>query len=179
MGTMETMMEYPDAMDRKIPPADIRELLLETAVVRARQEHEELREALADMYEQVCLVRVGAEQNRLNRELRKLKELVKQFQVKWEAHIRWEENELFPYSAWYFGEDPDLFAYMEQEYELAEQYLQAFLHTLDRSVIPIAADEARRMTSYLMQAYAFLKNRFDEEEEILTALTDHSNGFDY
>lgn len=178
MGTME-MMDTHDAMERRIPPADIRELLLENAVERARQEHEELREALVDMYEQVCLVRAGAEQNRLNRELRKLRELVKQFRTKWEAHIRWEESELFPYSAWYFGEDPDLFDYMEQEYELADQYLQAFLHTIDRSVIPIQAEEARRMTSYLMQAYAFLKNRFEEEEEILTALTDRSNSYNY
>lgn len=47
------------------------------------------------------------------------------------------------------------------------------------AVIPVSREEARRMVSYLLQAYAFLKNRFDEEEVIWVALTDRSNRYDY
>jgi hypothetical protein len=93
----------------------------------------------------------------------------------WRAHIRREEEDLFPYAASYWGEAPELLHYMEQEDELAENYIRAFLHELSRSVIPVSREEARRMTSYLLQAYAFLKNRFDEEDDLLDSLTDRSN----
>lgn len=169
------MIDFDDAMELDIPPVDVRGLLLETAVARARQEHEQLRAALHDMYAQVCVIRAGAGPGELNRELRKLRDIVRAFMHKWEAHVQWEENELFPHAVSYFGEEPDLFAYMEQEYELAEHYLRAFLQTLDRSIIPVPQEDAHRMTSYLLQAYAFLTNRFEEEDEIWTALVDRSN----
>ncbi|MCD9020683.1 hemerythrin domain-containing protein [Cohnella silvisoli] len=159
--------------------ADARHFLLENAVVRAKQEHDLLKEELQDLYAQVCTVRSDEDEIRLNREIRQLNDSVKHFMKEWSDHTKWEESELFPYAAWYLGAEPDMFALMEQEYELAEQYIQAFLHTLDRAVIPVSHEEARKMASYLLQAYAFLKNRFQEEEEIMQSLTDRSNGYGF
>lgn len=169
---------FDDAMELDIQPVHVRGLLLDTGVARARQEHEQLREALLDMYAQVCVIRAGAKSGELDRELRKLRNIVREFMHQWEAHVEWEENELFPYMISIFGEEPDLFAYMEQEYELAEQYMRAFLNALDRSIIPVSQEDAHQMTSYLLQAYAFLVNRFEEEEEIWAALLHRSNRLD-
>ncbi|WP_164472654.1 hemerythrin domain-containing protein [Cohnella candidum] len=166
-------------LDNALPPADMRQLVLDTAVVRAKQEHDLLKRELQDIYDLACTVRSDMNVPRLNREIRELNENVKRFMAEWNIHVQWEENELFPYASWYLGGEPDLFALMEQEYELAEQFIRAFLHTLDRAVIPVPHDEAYRMASYLLQAYAVLKNRFVEEEEIMSALTDRSNRFDF
>lgn len=168
-------MQTEDLTGKRTPLNEIRQLMLEQAVLQGRQDLGELKEELHVLYEQVCLVRNEADEERLNRNLRLLEQMVKHFLKGWNAHIRREENELFPYAASYWGEAPELLDYMEQDYELAENYIQAFLHELSRSVIPVSREEARRMTSYLLQAYAFLKNRFDEEDDLLDSLTDRSN----
>lgn len=162
-----------------VPNADIRHILLDSAMSRAAQEHELLKKDLQDIFSQACSVRIEKDIVRLGRELQHLKRTVKEFMKEWNEHTRWEEEELFPYAAAYLGEEPDLFDYMEQEYELAEHFVRAFLHELDRSVIPVGHEDAYRMASYLLQAYAFLKNRFDEEEDILASLADRSDRFGY
>jgi hypothetical protein len=167
-------MKVHDLLDSAIPMADKRLLFLEM-----KQEHELLKQELQEIYSRACAVRSDYDVPRLNRKIRQLNEVVKQFMTEWHAHIEWEEAELFPYVTSYLGEEPDLFALMEQEYELAEQFICAFLQTLDRAVIPVPHDEAYRMASYLLQAYAVMKNRFIEEEEILLELTDHSNRYDF
>ncbi|WP_052476098.1 hemerythrin domain-containing protein [Cohnella kolymensis] len=157
----------------------VREFLIQDTVQRAKQEHDLLKEELQDIYQQACIVRREQNEIRLNREMRQLKDSVTHFIKEWSAHTRWEESELFPFAANYWGEEPDLFALMEQEFELAEQFIRGFLQTLDRAVVLLPQEEARRMASYLIQAYAILKNRFSEEEEIILLLTDRSNSFAY
>lgn len=166
-------------LEHALPPADVRQLMLDLAVVRAKQEHDLLKEELQDIYARVCTIRRDKDEKRLNIELRHLNDCVQQFMKEWSAHTQWEETELFPYATWYLGAEPDLFTLMEQEYEIAEEFLLAFLHALDRSVFPIQHEEAYRMASYLLQAYAVLRNRFVEEEEIMLALTDRSNKYDF
>ncbi|WP_276358001.1 hemerythrin domain-containing protein [Cohnella caldifontis] len=168
-----------NAAERKMLPGDVRQLLLDKAIGQTRIDLDGLKAELRLLYAQACKVRTDGDAVRLNRQLRRLDQTVKQFLRDWNDHTRREAEDLFPYAAWYLGEDPELFAYLEQEDELAGQFIRAFLHALDRSVIPVQPEEARRMASYLLQAYAFLKNRFEEEEEMLDVLTDRSNRIDY
>ncbi|TJY41135.1 hemerythrin domain-containing protein [Cohnella pontilimi] len=158
-----------------VEPSRMSEFVLQNALDRAKQEHELLKEELQDIFGQVCAIRSGQDEIRLNRQIGQLNDSVKHFMKHWGDHTSWEDREFFPYASWYLGTEPDCFALMEQEYELAEQYIRAFLQELQRSHIPIPREEARRMASYLIQAYAVLKNRFREEEEVMEELTDRSN----
>jgi len=158
-------------METDIPATDIRDRVLECSINRAKHEHGLLKEELQDIFEQACLVRKGKEESLLNREIIELNEHVKHFMKDWNEHTLWEKSELFPYAAWLLGAEPDLYSLMDHEYELAERSIQAFVQTLEKATFPIKQDEACRMTSYLIQAYAILKNRFQEEEEIMLELT--------
>jgi hypothetical protein len=70
-------------------------------MVRAKQEHELLTRELQDIYAMACSVRSDVDVPRLNREIRRLNETVKRFLTEWNTHTRWEEDEFFPYAAWY------------------------------------------------------------------------------
>lgn len=142
---------------------------LDMAVIRAREENGQLKEELHDIYEQACEIRKQDDSDRLEERLQLLNETVQRFTRHWSEHSRWEESVLLPCVASYLDEDPNLFAYMEQENELAEPYLDAFREQLGRKPLPATREDAKRLTSNLLQAYAFLKNRVDEEEEILAA----------
>ncbi len=155
------------------------DLQLETSVARAREEHEALKNELRSIYEQACVVRNDPEEKRLNREIRQLHDCVKLFMEHWAAHTQWEESELFPQAATFLGAEPDLFLLMEQEYELADQYLRTFMRALEKARYPIGHEEASKMASYLIQAYAVLNNRFREEDEIMLDLTDRSNAYGF
>lgn len=169
-------------MDKPLQPYagdDERYSLLSDAVVRARQEHDALEEELADLYAQVCTVRKDEDILHLNDHVKVLNERVKHFMTEWSAHIAWEKTDLFPYAVWYLETEPDLFTLMEQDYGLAERFIGSFLKTLEQAVLPISPDEAKALSSYLLQAYAFLKNRLNEEEEIIETLEDHSNVYSF
>lgn len=156
-------------------PADRKLLLLEKAVFRARRDLGTLKEELSEVYDKARAIRKAENVGGLNQELLQLDQTVKHFLRDWCNHNEWEENELFPFAAWYLGEDPQLFDYMEQDHKLAEHYIRAFLQTLNRTHAPIGKEAAQRMASYLLLASAFLKTKFEEEEDILVALEDHSN----
>ncbi|TVY01971.1 hemerythrin domain-containing protein [Cohnella terricola] len=166
-------------IDSVISGGDLRELIIDSTVARAKQEHELLSEELREIYEQACTIRRGQDAKRLNREIRQLGDSVKHFLKHWTAHTQWEDDELFPSAASVLGAEPDLFSLMEHEYELAEQYIQAFTQLLEKAAAPIDQEEARKMTTYLIQAYAVLSNRFREEEEIMLELTDRSNAYGF
>jgi hemerythrin-like domain-containing protein len=163
-----------EAAERRRFPGDVRQLLLEEAISRARMDLGELKDELHLLYEQAVRLRTDSDAVQLNRRLRRLNRIVRQFVRHWNEHIRREEDDLFPYAAPYLGEDPELVACMEQEHELAQPFIQAFQRTFERTALPVRPEEARRMASFLLQAYAFLKNRCDEEEEMLAVLTDRS-----
>jgi hemerythrin-like domain-containing protein len=164
-------------IDHTIKGSGVAELMLENSVARAQQEHELLKQELRNIYEQACIVRNVPEDRRLNREIGQLHDIVKLFMRHWSAHTQWEDSELFPHAASYLGAEPDLFTLMEQEYELAEQYIRKFLQALDKSNLPMNREEARKIASYLIQAYAVLNNRFREEEEIMLELAERSKAY--
>ncbi|WP_372632465.1 hemerythrin domain-containing protein [Cohnella sp.] len=173
------MVKLHVAINNIEPNEEMRDWLLESSVARARQEHEALKEELRSIYDQACNVRNDREEKRLNREIRQLHDCVKLFMKHWAAHTKWEDSELYPQAATYLGAEPDLFMLMEQEYELADQYLRTFMRSLEKAEYPIVREEACKMTSYLIQAYAVLNNRFREEDEIMLDLTDRSNAYGF
>lgn len=152
---------------------------LNEAVNRARQEHDALEAELADLYAQACTVRKDEDIVHLNANVRILNERVKHFMTEWSAHIEWEKTELFPYATWYLETEPDLFALMELDYGLAERFIGSFLNTLEQAILPISPEEAKALSSRLLQAYACLKNRLNEEQEIIDTLEDRSNVYSF
>lgn len=151
----------------------------DTAVERAAREHERLQSELQELVRQTCSVRHMQEPSRLHGEFRKLTSQVLQLQEDWQDHTKWVETEFLPYAAWYWGEEPELFAHIDHEYVLAHKMLDRFTEQLGRINGPLDPAEARRLTSYLLQAYAVLKNRMLEEEEIMQQLQDQSNRYDF
>ncbi|QGG55081.1 hypothetical protein [Paenibacillus sp. B01] len=149
------------------------------AVERASQEQERLHAELQALVRQTCSVRQAEEPARLSREFRKLTSQVLKLQEDWQAHSRWVETEFLPYVTWYWGEEPDLFALMDHEYELAERCLERFNERLGQAAVPLEPEDARKLTSHLLQAYAILKNRMLEEEELVQQLKDRSNRYDF
>jgi len=167
------------AIDNIAPSEEMKDWMLESSVARARQEHDALKDELRNIYEQACIVRNDPEEKRLNREIRQLHDCVKLFMKHWNAHTQWEDTELFPQATTYLGAEPDLFLLMEQEYELADQYLRTFIRALEKAEYPIHQEEARKMAAYLIQAYAVLNNRFREEDEIMQDLTDRTDAYSF
>ncbi|WEK55520.1 MAG: hemerythrin domain-containing protein [Candidatus Cohnella colombiensis] len=152
---------------------------LNDAVTRLKEEHSILQVVLQEIYSLTCAIRIEKDELQLNNQMYELKKKVADFKVQLDAHSQWEEEELFPMAAWYFGTDIDECTLMEQEHELADQYVKAFTHAIDRTMLPICIEEAKRMTSYLFQAYVILTNHFRDEEELMASLKDHSNSYDY
>ncbi|RKP52971.1 hypothetical protein D7Z26_14600 [Cohnella endophytica] len=172
-------MNYPH--DDADPEA--RYCLLEQAIERAKQERGVLNEELKAIYDQTCAVSNDKDTVSLNRDVELLTECVRHFIRDWSEYKSWEDAELFPHAALYLGVESDSFELMEREYELGERLLEACGHHLDGSLRVAATPEnVRAVTSSLLQAYAFLKNRFREEEEMMEALedqTDRSNKFGF
>lgn len=149
------------------------------AIDRLKIEHSRLAKDLQRVYDETCTVRGEENLYTLNQLMIKLRSTVRQFKAKLAEHSEWEENELFPLAVWYFGNDMDVFTLMEQEHVLALHYVDTFLAQVDKPNHAINHTEAHRLASYLLQAYAILKNHFKEEEDMLVAFADQSNGYGF
>jgi Hemerythrin HHE cation binding domain. len=152
---------------------------LNEAIDHLKEEHALLQEALREVYEKACAIRQEEDLLLLNYKLRTLRFTVMEFKKALREHSKWEETELFPMAAWYFGNDMEVFTIMEHEHDQAEQRIDAFLRLANEKPIPVGHADAMQMASQLFQAYAVLKNHFKEEEEILVAFADRSNSFGY
>lgn len=97
---------------------------------------------------------------------------ITQFRARLEEHAEWEESILFPMIAWYLDDEPVQFTLIEQEHELADQYLLAFIETAER--VPVRTDQSKPLSNYLMLAAQHLKLHFEMEEELMTAVMDQS-----
>ncbi|MBB6676593.1 hemerythrin domain-containing protein [Cohnella lubricantis] len=150
------------------------------AIDRLKAEHSRLSIALKRLYSDTCAVRGEENSYAINQLMIRLRSTVRQFKSQLASHSRWEESELIPLAVWYFGNDMDVFTLMEQEHVLAEHYIDAFLMQVDQPPErPIDHVEAQRLASYLLQAYAILTNHFKEEEDMLDAFADQSNGYGF
>lgn len=152
---------------------------LNDAIGQVKEQHLRLSAGLQRIYEEICAVRNATNEEAIAQAAQRLRTTVRLFKEQLDAHAAWEESELFPLAKWYFGNDMDVFTLLEQEHELAAHYFEAFLADADPLPRPIGHEEALRLTSYTLQAYALLKNHFNEEEEMLFAFADRSNGFGF
>ena len=164
--------------ENRIQRTDQRQAILEVTVVRAKQEHHHIKQQLQHIYSLACMARGEAQIPQLNIVLNRLNEEVRQLLDEWQTHNRWEKTELFPYASQYLGLEPDLFASIEKEYGLAEKSFRAYLQMASNVAVPVQHEEAYRMTSYVLHAYAVLNNRLEEEEEIMTAASDLSTRYE-
>lgn len=172
-------MRLRDLSHTEKPGAELHELMIDSSVARAMQEHELLQNELMDIYVQARKIGSEGDLKQMNRDVRQLGDSVKRFMKHWSDHAHWEDEQLFPNAASVLGTEPELFSLMEREHELAEEYIRVFMQALERAVFPIDQEEARKLTALLLQAHAVLKNRFREEEEIMLELTDRSNAYGF
>lgn len=146
---------------------------------RLQEEHVVLKVALLELYGMAKAI--GFDEDVINwvGSLRDLRTKVTAFMEELDVHAKWEEAEVFPMMGWYFDTPIDHFTEMEQQHELAEQYIAAFLARVERLFEPIRREEAREITSLLLCAYHELNEHFEKEEEIIVAMTDRSNTCSY
>ncbi|NOU91770.1 hemerythrin domain-containing protein [Paenibacillus sp. LMG 31456] len=150
---------------------------LNEAVQRLEEEHVFLQEQLSELYGKAKAIGLNEDVINWGGALRDLRNNAAAFQRDLEGHMNWEEEAMFPMIAWYFGEELQQFTLMEQEHELAELFIDAYLEAVEGIVKPVDGMEAREMASYLLQAHAILNNHFRKEKEIITAMTDRSNNY--
>jgi len=77
---------------------------------------------------------------------------------------------LLPRAASRLGAEPDLFELMEREYGCAERDFLTCIDVLESSPQPLRAEDAKRLSSCVIQAYAVMNGRLREEEEIIREL---------
>lgn len=147
------------------------------SIQRLQEEHVLLKESLNELYAIAKSIGRTEEPITWVSALRTLREKTIAYLGELHEHARWEDEELFPMVQTYLGEEPEQFTFMEQEHELAEQYIQAFLEASERA--PVRKHEATEMASYLMQAYTVLNNHFRMEEEVIIALWERADDYGY
>lgn len=153
---------------------------LNDSVQRLQEEHVLLEEGLSELYRMAKSIGANPQTINWSGALHYLGVMAAAFRRDMEAHVKWEAEKMFPMIAWYVGEELDHFTLMEQEYELADQYIEAFLEAVrqihDRS---ICRKEATDMASYLLEAHSILKLHLRKEEDLIFALSDRSNEYGY
>lgn len=142
------------------------------AVQRLQEEHCVLHAALETLISSAARVLGRKVEEGDFEAFRQLRDSAVVFRKELQEHARWEDDTLFPMIAWYLDEEPIQFTLIEQEHELADQYLQAFAETADRA--PVRISEAKELASYLTHAAEHLKLHFEMEEELLQAILDRS-----
>ncbi|MEI7025030.1 hemerythrin domain-containing protein [Paenibacillus sp. y28] len=148
-------------------------------VQRLEEEHMLLKERLEELH--VRAQAVGLDEKVVNwaGALRDLKQRAAAFRTDLDQHLKWEEAQLFPLISWYFDEELAQFTLMKQEHELAEQFFDAYFEPVERITRPVSRPEAQELASYLLQMTAVMRQHFAQEEEIIAALADRSNGFGF
>jgi regulator of cell morphogenesis and NO signaling len=108
-----------------------------------------------------------------------LKQRVSEFKKALMLHSNWEEDELFKLVDKYFEEIPSLFGLIEQEHELAEQFMDAFILVVDQNILAKNPLDVTKMVAYLQLAHNSLVGHFKKEEDIVASLADFSNQYGY
>lgn len=142
------------------------------AADRLSEDHIELKAKLLNLYKRMKQIVYGIDSLDWDDELNQLKSSVVLFMRDLDDHSRWEEANVFPMVALYMTTDKGVLSMMEEDHELAKQYLQAFLSGLEQLETPVSKQDARHAVAYLLEAYEILSEHFTMEEELIVPLTD-------
>jgi len=150
---------------------------LSVRMERLKQEHEELKQVLAEMEIQSVQAEQETDKHRALGQLLHLRLWTLAFKEELDRHSEWEEKELFPFLNTYFHRSslpavtPSFWS-LEKEHELAMSYMQSFL----RSVHALRSDaDAMRMkqaAAYLSHACRMLKAHLEKEEQVVIPMTE-------
>jgi iron-sulfur cluster repair protein YtfE (RIC family) len=147
------------------------------AAERLKEEHERLREQLAIVYS--LALKLGGEvrpDERLQ-QLRRLRQLTTALVARLDAHMKWEEGEMFPLISSYNNRSiapsitPSLWV-IEKGYELSGHFIQPFLELADAIVSGEQAEEVRQASAHLVQACLILQEHLQLEEELIFPVAD-------
>ena len=153
---------------------------LNDSVQRLEEENVQLKEGLNELFRMAKAIGRNENMQNWSGTLRYLAVMAGVFRSDMEAHVKWEAETMFPMIAWYVGDELEHFTLMEQEYELANQFIQAFLDAVKETHNrPVLRKEAVEMASYLIEACEILVQHFLKEEDLIYALGDRTNEYGY
>jgi regulator of cell morphogenesis and NO signaling len=149
------------------------------SIGRLQEEHVVLEAGLLELNGMAKAIKFKVASANLTEVIYDLRHKVVAYKKELSAHSSWEEKELFPLINAFFNENPGAFALIEQEHELAEQYIDAFLVAVDKSIGSLNQKEAEDTATYLLLAYNILADHFKKEEDIVASLADDINEYGY
>jgi regulator of cell morphogenesis and NO signaling len=142
------------------------------ALEQLKAEHDLLRVKLQEFAVIDEIIRAGKPNTDWFGTLRNLKERVEGFLIMLEIHSDLEDLTLFPTVKMYMVEDVSVLDVLEEDHQLATQYIHAFLEELRHSVSPIHQGCATRIIELLMNAHQLLLDHFNAEEELIYPIAD-------
>jgi len=142
------------------------------ALDQLKAEHEVLRGKLQEFAVIEEVIRAGKRDTDWYGTLRNLKERVETFLRLLDDHSEREDLTLFPTVKMYMEESAAVIDVLEEDHQLAVQYIQAFLEELKHSVSPIYQGCAARIIELLMNAHRLLHDHFKAEERLIYPLAD-------
>jgi regulator of cell morphogenesis and NO signaling len=149
------------------------------AIERLEEEHSVLGTSLLELCTLVKTVDHKKDISNWTQSMTDVKQKVNEFKQALDLHSNWEEVELFKLVDKYFDEIPSLFMLIEQEHELAEQFLDAFISVVDQNIRVEDPLGATKMSTLLHLALSSLLGHFKKEEDIVNSLADFSNQYGY
>ncbi|CAG7625862.1 hemerythrin domain-containing protein [Paenibacillus allorhizosphaerae] len=146
------------------------------ALVRLKEEHEALKQAIFQLEEQAKTVIRSCDAEMRVRTLRSLVQETFLLNTKLEEHSIWEEQILYPFLNDYFHKSagPSIipsFWVLEKDHELAKAYLDAFTD-LAEALVSSDDDKIVGTAEHLTQACHILKGHLHMEEELVYPLTE-------
>jgi regulator of cell morphogenesis and NO signaling len=152
---------------------------LNEAIERLQEEHVVLEAGLLELYGMARSIDFKEDSTNWQEAIYELRNKVAAYKKELIIHSSWEDFELFPLIVTYFNEIPGSIALIEQEHELALQFIDAFITAVDKLIGPVNRNEAMDMAAYLHLAYGILAGHFKKEEDTIESLADDISLYGY
>lgn len=137
-----------------------------------KKEHVRLKQELRVLHERAKTVGMNFRIRNWHTTLKQLNEEVLRFNKELDRHSEWEEKEIFPLVTLHTGKSIGPFAALEQEHEIAKQYIDDFVKEMELVQDYVGSVQAYELASCLLQASYILNEHFRKEEELIYPFTD-------
>lgn len=151
----------------KHPVTELGELFEQLTV-----EHEQLKKQLQTLYIRARAVGANHRVHNWHAALTSLRKEVDRFLKSLDEHSEWEEEIIFPLVCLHSGKSISIFYVIEQEHEIAKQYIEDFLAEMDIVQDHIGSVQAHELAACLLQALYILNEHFRKEEELIIPFTE-------